>query len=34
MRLIYELGKKFAGQTYVTHRADHSSKQLEVAVDH
>ena len=34
MRLIYELGKKFAGQTYVTHRADHSSEQLEVAADH
>jgi hypothetical protein len=34
MRMIYELGKTFAGQTYVTHRADHSSKQLEVAADY
>ncbi len=31
MRLIYELGKKFAGQTYLTCRADHSSEQLKHA---
>ncbi len=34
MRLIYELSKKFAGQTYLTHRADHSSEQLKAAADH